>query len=220
MARPSNTDSSETRTRILDSAALLFSEHGVGSTSIRDVAGAANVSSAMVSHYFGSKDSMYSECIERTFHELLEMKALLEIELGKNVDLSELFGNAVRTAFRFACSRRTAVRLLVRAAVSTGELLPYGRKLLLDTMTLVTSVLGARLGRPAEELRLPLQSIVFLIARYAAQAETELVLVVGVSPKQKAEARSKVEDHLVKLALDLFGIPKIKSSKHTKRSSS
>jgi len=217
MGRPSNTDSADTRNRILDSAALLFSEHGVGSTSIRDVASAAKVSSAMVGHYFGGKDLLYSECIERTFVELSEMKYLLQRELAKDMELDELFGNAVRTAFRFACTRRTAVRLLVRAAVSTGELLPYGRKLLLDTMSVVTKVVGSQLGRRPEALRLPLQSIVFLIARYAAQAESELVLVVGIPSKEKALVH--VEDHLVRVTLEIFGIPQ-KRSKPVKRSAS
>jgi AcrR family transcriptional regulator len=214
-----NADADKTRGRILDSATLLFAEHGVGSTSVRDVAGAANVSLGMVNHYFGSKDGLYDACIEAMFNELGEMKIVLARELA-DAPLSELFVRAIRTSFRYACAHRTAVRLLVRAAVSTGELYPRGRALLLEMMDLVSTAAGVQLGRPAADLRLPLQSLVFLVARYAAQAESELLLVVGGSAKTKAEALAKVEDHLVLMALGLLAVPaeKVALDKKAKRS--
>jgi AcrR family transcriptional regulator len=217
MGRPVNADADKTRGRILDSAALLFAEHGVGSTSVRDVAGAANVSLGMVNHYFGSKDGLYDACIEAMFSELGEMKSVLAKELAAETNLNELFARAIRSCFRFACAHRTAVRLLVRAAVSTGELYPRGRTLLLDMMDLVSTAIAARIDRRAADLRLPLQSLVFLIARYAAQAESELLLVVGSTNKNKGEALAKVEDHLVHVALELFDIPETKKTKRSAR---
>jgi AcrR family transcriptional regulator len=213
-----NADADKTRGRILDSAALLFAEHGVGSTSVRDVAGAANVSLGMVNHYFGSKDGLYDACTEAMFTELGEMKTVLARELA-DAPLNEVFERAIRTCFRFACAHRTAVRLLVRAAVSTGELYPRGRTLLLEMMNLVSTAASKQLGRPAADLRLPLQSLVFLVARYAAQAESELMLVVGSHAKNKADALAKVEDHLVVVALGLLAVPGVKTplDKKTKR---
>jgi hypothetical protein len=66
---------------------------------------------------------------------------------------------------------------------------------------------------------LPLQSLVFLVARYAAQAESELMLVVGSRAKTKADALAKVEDHLVVVALGLLTVPEDKTllDKKTKR---
>jgi AcrR family transcriptional regulator len=217
MGRPVNADADKTRGRILDSAALLFAEHGVGSTSVRDVAGAAHVSLGMVNHYFGSKDGLYDACIEAMFSELGEMKSVLAKELAAETNLNELFARAIRGCFRFACAHRTAVRLLVRAAVSTGELYPRGRTLLLDTMDLVSTAIASRIDRRAADLRLPLQSLVFLVARYAAQAESELLLVVGSTNKNKPEALAKVEDHLVQIALELFAIPQEKKTKRSAR---
>lgn len=216
MGRPANADADKTRGRILDSAALLFAEHGVGSTSVRDVAGAASVSLGMVNHYFGSKDGLYDACIEAMFTELGEMKNVLARELT-DTPLNALFERAIRTCFRFACAHRTAVRLLVRAAVSTGELYPRGRALLLEVMELVSTTASQHLGRPAADLRLPLQSLVFLVARYAAQAENELMLVVGSGAKTKTEALAKVEDHLVVVALNLLSIPADKKAKRGAR---
>ena len=206
MARPVNADADATRQRMLGAAVQLFAERGLGSTSVRDVAGAAGVSLAMVHHYFGSKDELYGACIDATYAELSAMKGVLALELASAAPLAELFARAVVTSFRFAREHRTAVRLLVRAAVSSGELHPRGRKLLLEAMDVVSTAVGARLERPPSELRLPLQSVIFLVARYAAQDEGETAAVVGVPVREKRHAREAVEAHLVLVALDLFGL--------------
>ena len=206
MARPVNADADATRQRMLDTAVELFAERGLGSTSVRDVATGAGVSLAMVHHYFGSKDDLYQACIDATYAELSAMKGALALELASAAPLAELFARAVGTSFRFACEHRTAVRLLVRAAVSTGELHPRGRKLLLDALDVVSTAVSTRLGRPASELRLPLQSVVFLVARYAAQDEGETAAVVGLPPRERRRAREAVEAHLVDVALGLFGL--------------
>jgi AcrR family transcriptional regulator len=191
---------------MLEEAVKLFAERGPGNTSVRDVAGAAGVSLAMVHHYFGSKDELYDACIEATYEELASMKGELARELAAAAPLEELFSRAVVTSYRFAREHRTAVRLLVRAAVSTGELNPRGRRLLLDALDVVSTAVGARLGRPAGELRLPLQSVVFLVARYASQADAEAAAVVGLPAREKRRAQDAVEAHLVAVALSLFGI--------------
>ena len=206
MARPVNADADATRQRMLGAAVQLFAERGLGSTSVRDVAGAAGVSLAMVHHYFGSKDELYDACIDATYVELSAMKGALALELASAAPLAELFARAVVTSFRFAREHRTAVRLLVRAAVSSGELHPRGRKLLLEALDVVSTAVGVRLERPSSELRLPLQSVVFLVARYAAQDERETAAVVGIPVREKHRAREAIEAHLVRVALDLFGL--------------
>jgi AcrR family transcriptional regulator len=207
MARPVNADADATRRRLLDEAVVLFADRGLGSTSVRDVASAAGVSLAMVHHYFGSKDDLYDACIDATYAELAAMKGELFAQLAADEPLEELLARAVSTAFRFARDHRTAVRLLVRAAVSTGELHPKGRRILVHALDVVCTAVGARLGRSPSELRLPLQSVVFLVARYAAQDESETAVVVGVPSREKKQAVDAVEEHLVRAALGLFGLP-------------
>jgi AcrR family transcriptional regulator len=52
--------SSDTRPRILDSARRLFALNGFGNTSIRSVAVAAGVDSALVHHYYGTKQQLFA----------------------------------------------------------------------------------------------------------------------------------------------------------------
>ncbi len=59
--RPSG--SSNTRERILASARELFARNGIGKTSIRAVAAAAGVDSALVHHYFGTKEKLFAAAI-------------------------------------------------------------------------------------------------------------------------------------------------------------
>ena len=199
-------DAQATQRRLLEAAAQEFAARGIAGARVDRIAEVARSNKAQIYHYFGSKDDLYDACIDATYAELSAMKGALVLELASTAPLAELFARAVVTSFRFAREHRTAVRLLVRAAVSSGELHPRGRKLLLEALDVVSAVVGARLERPPAELRLPLQSVVFLVARYAAQDEGETAAVVGVPAREKRHAREAVEAHLVHVALDLFGL--------------
>ena len=54
---------SDTRDRILASARELFARNGIGQTSIRAVAAAAGVDSALVHHYFGTKEKLFAAAV-------------------------------------------------------------------------------------------------------------------------------------------------------------
>jgi AcrR family transcriptional regulator len=55
--------SSDTRERILTSARELFARNGIRNTSIRAVAAAAGVDSALVHHYFGTKEKLFAAAV-------------------------------------------------------------------------------------------------------------------------------------------------------------
>ena len=54
---------SDTRERILSNARELFARNGIGNTSIRAVATAAGVDSALVHHYFGTKEKLFAAAV-------------------------------------------------------------------------------------------------------------------------------------------------------------
>jgi len=58
---------SDTKSLILDAARRLFAVGGYDQTSIRAVATASGVDSALVMHYFGSKEGLFSAAIEWPF---------------------------------------------------------------------------------------------------------------------------------------------------------
>jgi AcrR family transcriptional regulator len=56
---------SSKQSQLLDSAELLFSQKGFDGTSVRDIAEAAGINTAMISYYFGSKEKLMEEIFER-----------------------------------------------------------------------------------------------------------------------------------------------------------
>lgn len=194
MARPIQADAAQTRARILEAAGSAFASRGVGSTSIRQVAAAAEVSLAMVHHYFGSKRGLYEACIDQMYRELTDLRAELARVLEAGGDLAAIVERAVRVGFRFGRSHQVAVRLLFREISTLGQLdesrqEANQRPFLADA----SAALAVLCERPASELRLPLQSATMLVARYSISSERELALFTD----NAGDPLAAVEEHLV-----------------------
>lgn len=56
-------DTAETRLRLLETAAMVFAEHGFAAATIRMIAGHARVNVAAVNYHFGGKDGLYREVL-------------------------------------------------------------------------------------------------------------------------------------------------------------
>lgn len=80
------TDSADTKTRILDAAELLFMEHGFEATSLRSLTAAAGVNLAAVNYHFGSKEELFQAVLTRRLdpmnQERIELLGRLEREAG------------------------------------------------------------------------------------------------------------------------------------------
>jgi AcrR family transcriptional regulator len=202
MARPPNADADATRLRIREVAGTLFAARGIGSVSVRQIAAEAGVSLAMIHHYFGSKDALYGACVDAMYAELEGLQAELAAALVPGGSLEEIVERAVRTGFRFARAHRIANRLLWRQVVEAGTLdearrARYQQPFLKD----LSLALAAASGRPAAQWRLPVQSLTFLISRYALSEDSELSFFT-----EGPEPAAEVEEHLVSCARLLLGL--------------
>lgn len=56
-------ETTETRLRILEAAAVVFAEHGFAATTIRMICGRAGVNLAAVNYHFGNKEGLYREVL-------------------------------------------------------------------------------------------------------------------------------------------------------------
>jgi AcrR family transcriptional regulator len=79
--RPSG--SSDTRERILTSARELFARNGIANTSIRAVAAAAGVDSALVHHYFGTKEKLFAAAVRIPIDPIDVIGPLREVPVGE-----------------------------------------------------------------------------------------------------------------------------------------
>jgi len=194
-------DAAATKADILVHARARFADAGLDGVSIRDIAKHAGCTLGTVHHYFGTKDDLYAACIESVYAEIAQMREQLAQALAAGGAREKLVERAVVTAYRFAREHVVAVRLLVRAAVGAGELPPKGREQLMAFLDLASLGLASAANRLPSDLRLPLQSVVFLVARYAVQGDEELAAVAGTN---KRSAQSRVERHLVDVACRLI----------------
>lgn len=78
-------DDRSTAARIRDAAITAFADHGVAGTSIRTIAGAAEVSPALVMHHFGSKDRLRQVCDHHVAARVREAKEQAVAE-GAGID--------------------------------------------------------------------------------------------------------------------------------------
>lgn len=221
MARPVNADAEATRRKVLEAASVLFAEHGVDGTSIRDVARDAGVSLGLVHHYFGNKDALYQAAIAAMYAELDPLQRELDRALDDGGDLAALIDRVVRAGYRFVCAHRPQIQLMMRTVVDTGEVDPRWRETRqLPFLARISQGLEPVLGRPAAELRLVVQSLTHLAIRYGLTAPRELALLVGAGAKRDA-ARLVIEDHLVEIALRLFEVARTPHARtKTRRNSS
>jgi AcrR family transcriptional regulator len=95
---------SDTRDRILASARELFARNGIGNTSIRAVAAAAGVDSALVHHYFGTKEKLFAAAVRIPIDPNAVLGPLREVpveELGYKIPstLLSLWDSEIGAAF-------------------------------------------------------------------------------------------------------------------------
>ncbi|MET8475475.1 TetR family transcriptional regulator [Streptomyces sp. NPDC006422] len=76
--RPSRTESGDTRAKILDAARDEFAARGYDKASVRGIAKSAGVDSALVHHYFGTKEQVFAASVETVLAPALRAPAAME----------------------------------------------------------------------------------------------------------------------------------------------
>lgn len=185
--RPSRTQTESgpaTRDRILDAAREEFSERGYEKTSVRGIAKAAGVDSALVHHYFGTKEQVFEVAVEGAMAPALGAPDMI-VE-GPLDDVGERL-----TRFFFGVwenpTSRTPLLAIVRSAVNNDTAAAVFRRLVAAQLL---RRIAARLDTPDAELRAELaaaQLVGVAMLRYVikveplASADVERI-VAGVAP--------------------------------------
>ncbi len=140
--RPPRTESAGTRDRILAAAREEFSERGYEKTSVRAIAKAAGVDSALVHHYFGTKEQIFEAAVAVAFAPALN--APVAIADGSLDGVGERL-----TRFIFGIwenpTTRTPLLAILRSAVNNDAAAAVFRRLIASQL----------LRRIAEQLDLP-----------------------------------------------------------------
>jgi AcrR family transcriptional regulator len=157
-----------TRDRILAEARTEFSERGYDKTSIRSIAKAAGVDSALVHHYFGTKDQVFAAAIEVSFAPAL--RAPLAVATGDPAGTGERMARFIFGIWESPATREPLLAIL-RSAVSNDAAAAVLRELV--TRRLLMPV-AEGLHVPDPQLRAQLaaaQLIGIAMLRYVIKAE-------------------------------------------------
>ncbi|GHE22743.1 TetR/AcrR family transcriptional regulator [Halomonas urumqiensis] len=105
-------DQTDTVTRILDTAEVLFAERGFAETSLRNITGKARVNLAAVNYHFGSKKSLIQAVFSRYLDPFTERfhRALDDLEArypDKDIPLEELLETMARTVLEVPAERHS-----------------------------------------------------------------------------------------------------------------
>jgi AcrR family transcriptional regulator len=165
-------DAAATRSAILEAATRRFAFEGYQSAGVREIAADAGVDAAMVNRYFGSKEGLFTEVVERAF----DIRSLVD---GDRATLAERFARAVVYGREdVAGDRRIPLLLILRSATEprAAELIrpSLDRKLLRP--------LAERLGGPDAKVR---------AAMVIAQCTGFAILNQMLRPRALAEAQQE-----------------------------
>lgn len=170
--RPPGT--SDTRDRILDNARELFARNGIGNTSIRSIAAAAGVDSALVHHYFGTKEQLFAAAVHIPIDPMRVIGPMREIpveQLGSALPslLLPLWDSEMGPAF-----------LATLRSMLAGDGVGLIRSFLQDVISVE---IGARVDEPPGSGRIRVQFVAsqlvgIVMARYIIELEPFASLTV------------------------------------------
>lgn len=153
---------------ILEAARAQFSERGYEKASVRSIAKAAGVDSALVHHYFGTKEQVFAAAIEVAFAPALQAPAA--VAEGPLDDVGERLARFVFGVWENP-ETRAPLLAIVRSAVNNEAAAAVFRRLV---STQLLSRIAERLDLPDAELRAELaaaQLVGTAMLRYVIQVE-------------------------------------------------
>ncbi|WP_432194080.1 TetR family transcriptional regulator [Streptomyces sp. bgisy027] len=188
--RPPRAESADTRDRILDAAREEFAERGYDKTSVRGIAKAAGVDSALVHHYFGTKEQVFEAAVEVALVPALAVRdAVLEVPVD---DVGERLTRNLFGLWENPVTRRPLLAI-VRSAVNNEAAATVFRRLV--SAQLLRRIAG-EIDAPDAELRAELaaaQLVGVAMMRYVIKIEP----IASADPEQIiARVAPVVQGHL------------------------
>ena len=110
-------EDTSTRERLLDVALMAFAELGYDGASTRAIAARAGVNQGLIPYYFGTKEALWREAVDRAFAELRAVFAQVQAE---DVDRTRRVELLIRRFVRFVARRPEFARLMTEEGKRDG----------------------------------------------------------------------------------------------------
>lgn len=203
MGKRAHQDSAETYEAIVSAALDQILKQGGLAVSLRSVSRAAGLSLGTVQYYFKSREVLFETCIDRWTNGVV---SLVEphFEIVRNSEQPiETLVLLVQAVYRLSLANRHLLQLRHIDTANRSELSPrILERVIKPLLQHAGSVLEERLGGEADDWRLRLRSIEFLIGRYAGLSDYELAVSLG--PNRLSKGQVEVEEHLAEVVRALF----------------
>ena len=111
-ASPRPEQDAPTRERILDVALEAFAELGYDGAATRAIAARAGVNQGLITYYFGSKEALWREAVDRAFEGLEAAVGSAAIEAGSPGTTRERLARIIRRYVRFVAAHPEFVLLM------------------------------------------------------------------------------------------------------------
>ena len=201
-----NTNTLNSRERLLQVAEAIFLDQDYDSVSVRALTEAAGVNLALVNYHFGGKRSLYLEVLTRRFESVATEKCARlrqALQQQQSITLRGIVEAYVDLHLGSAERERNArsfIRLVSRQLDEDGDAMELLlRKLVMPIHQLLVDEIGRlKPDLPLERISFCLSSITGQIFHYIRCPETFHILA-GFSPQ--ADLRERVAEHIVNFSL-------------------
>ena len=166
------------KSKLLHEATSLFANHGFHGVSVRDISRKAGVNVSLVSRYFNGKQGLYDACILHLY-EKMDAQAPLMVPHLQQADITLL----TQQIFTFAQENRQTLLLIQRQILFEGNVEASQRFF----KRFVCKLAPFLPRQNVSSLMLNIQSLLFLITRYALLDEKHIELL---------GSKSAIIDHL------------------------
>lgn len=195
-------DPARSREAILKAAEKLFANQGYEQTSLQQIGREAGVSRGTPGYFFGSKEQLYGEVLDRLFEaEYASVEAVLHQPEQPGESPVERLAVVIGNFYDFLLARPTFIQMIEREAISGAKFL-QGRSGYLNLMDESLALIGPALVGPAFRPLDPTQLLLSVIGMcWFPLAHTATFLTptgVDVSDPKFWQARKK---HIIDLVL-------------------
>lgn len=211
MARPINADPEQTKERVLLAAIECFGNEGLRGTPLKTIAAEAKVTIATIHHYFGGKLGLFEAALEQGYEELTGLGPAIGLAASEaSGTVEERIDAIARRALCFARGRLKASRFLLRAMLYESEAKERAMRAQEQYVTTTSEALSLLIGRSAEELRVPVQGLMFLMTRIAVMRPEDLA-IVGAARSEEATLDA-LADYVAQVAVSTLLSPSPQAS--------
>lgn len=189
--RPAKTDSSVTRERILNAARLLFAAGGYEATSLRQIAGAADVDLATVKYHYDDKKNLYAEVYKLGHNRFMASLGPMIMELALNTQPDELrarIHELLATAVEFVREERDFIRMMLFRVLEEPEELTAAEGELQSTLMTMVELMLEKLRLQGLVRRIDMRSFMSMmfisIPMWGVAAEVRPDLLGSPTPEE------------------------------------